>query len=115
MADFTRVAELLRARGISTSDRTAIMVGIRAAMQEEEAEIEAGRPAATERDLMLAAARESHVASLAKLAAATARRLGVTIPNSGVTAALLDSQLAGKDVRTRIELKKMLSDLNLIR
>jgi hypothetical protein len=113
--DLDTIGWTLRQRGIDAATRNRIMDRLRAAAAQEQIEIDAGRPAESERDLMLAASRSNRLASLAKLAAATARRLGVTIPNAGINGDLLDSQLAGKDIRSRIELKKMLSDLNLIR
>jgi hypothetical protein len=104
--DMNEVAILLRQRGLNPGDRAAILSSLRAAMQDAEGP--------TERELTLASNREHQRNATLLLCHASARRLGVAIPENGIPADALDSALAGKPIQQRLELKSMLTSLHLI-
>jgi hypothetical protein len=121
MVNFSRAAEVMRARGIDAPTRAAILQELRAGVAQ--AEIDANgndaTSSATEREFTMMASRSREQGAMLKLCLAQAKRLGVSIPRDGIDADDLDLQIAKSpvakaDIAGRLELKGLLARLNLI-
>ncbi len=106
------IAESLRAAGVNAIERNQIMSQIRGAIAH------AGDHPATPLGDHLTAAQDAELTYAARLALASARRVGVAVdPHKGVTLADFDKQaaVAKADPAHRMAAKQQLAAINLLR